>query len=393
MSNCKFVLTKGKNKGKLCNKINCTKHKNSLEVDISSSKTDYVEKYLYLYNNLSIQYKQRILKNVDNLTVLEKNSTEFYKNKNFLDNFFSLPLDNYFKITKDSITKLDCEFDKYVYKMSDVKNELLNYLCKKCTNPNSTKNILGLYGSPGLGKTKIIQSLSKILNYPMYTIPLGGIKDAAYLLGHNYTYVESSYGEIVRGLIKTQIMNPIIYFDELDKVSESNNGKEIYSLLTFLTDPSQNTHFRDHYFGTNDITFDLSKAFFIFTFNDITKIDKVLLDRINLINVSEYSSADKVVILKDYILPQILSNVNKELINLHFHRECFNYLIESNPKLTLREYVFKLEKIVMEINKLIFLEKKNFLDFFDIDIESFKRLYDKTNRKPTVDTSYLSIYL
>ena len=98
-------------------------------------------------------------------------------------------------------------------------------------------------------------------------------------------------------------------------------------------------------------------------------------------------------LLKDYILPQILSNVNKELINLHFHRECFNYLIESNPKLTLREYVFKLEKVVMEINKLIFLEKKNFLDFFDIDIESFKRLYDKTNKKAIVDTSYLSIYL
>ena len=275
--------------------------------------------------------------------------------------------------------------------MNDVKNELLNYLCKKCTNPDSTKNILGLYGSPGLGKTKIVQTLSSILNYPMYTIPLGGVKDSSYLLGHNYTFVESNYGEIVRGLIKTQYMNPIFYFDELDKVSEGNNGKEIYSILTFLTDPSQNLFFKDHYFGSNDITFDLSKSFFIFTFNDISKIDSVLLDRINVINVSEYSYHDKKIILRDYNLKNILSNVNKDLININFRNECYDYMLSNHQEFSLREYLFLLEKIVMEINKLVFLEKKNIMEFFDIDLTMFKKLHDHViiRKQP----SHLSMYI
>lgn len=393
MSNCKFILTKGKNKGKLCNKINCTKHKEELDSFTISSKTDYLDRYQLLYSNLSFIYKQKILKNIDNLSILEKNSTEFYKNKLFLDNFFSLPIDNYQKITKEDIQKLEKDFDKNIYKMNDVKNELLNYLCKKCTNPNSSKNILGLYGSPGLGKTKIVQTISKILNYPMYTIPLGGIKDSSYILGHNYTYVESNYGEIVKGLIKTQVMNPIFYFDELDKVAESNNGKEIYSILTFMTDPSQNTHFKDHYFGSNDITFDLSKSFFIFTFNDITKIDSVLLDRINLINVSEYSTLDKKIILRDYNLQNILGNINKDLVNIHFEDACFDYILNTQPDLSLREYIFILERIIMEINKLIFLEKRNILDFFDIDINLFKTIYKNIEVKKKKDIFYSSLYL
>ncbi len=394
MSICKFILTRGKNKGNLCNKINCTKHKDELSNKTGlSTKNDYMDRYLYLYSKLSNQYRQMIIKNIDNLSVLEKNSTEFYKNKTFLDNFFSLPLDKFFKITKDNIIKLDLDFDKYIYKMDHVKNELLNYLCKRCTNPNSNKNILGIYGSPGLGKTRIIQVLSKILNYPMYTIPLGGIKDISYLVGHNYTYVESSYGEIIKGIIKTQVCNPIFYFDELDKVSESNNGKEIYSLLTFLTDPSQNTHFKDHYFGTNDITFDLSKCFFIFTFNDITKIDSVLLDRINLVKVDEYTKNEKIVILKDYNLPTIIDNINKDLVNINFYKECFDYLIDTDPNLSLREYIFKLEKIVMEINKLIFLEKRKNIDFLDVDLELFQILHKNTNYIKKDDLSYLSLYL
>jgi ATP-dependent Lon protease len=228
----------------------------------------------------------------------------------------------------------------------------------------------------------------------MYTIPLGGIKDSSYLLGHNYTYVESNYGEIVKGLIKTQVMNPIFYFDELDKVAESNNGKELYSILTFMTDPSQNTYFKDHYFGSNDITFDLSKSFFIFTFNDISKIDSVLLDRINLINVSDYSTLDKKIILRDYNLQNILININKNLININFEDTCFDYILNTHPGLSLREYIFILERIIMEINKLIFLEKRNILDFFDIDIELFKTIYrniDVKNKKK--DIFYSSLYL
>lgn len=379
MSNCKFILTRGKKKGTLCNKLNCKNHK--IVLPNFTTKNDYFQKYFSLYNSLPNKHQNKIIKNIDNLNILEKNSSEFYKNKVFLDNFFSIPFDKYFKISKNEIVNLEKEIDQHVYKMIDVKNELINYLCKKCTNPNSTKNILGLYGSPGIGKTKIIQTISNLLNYPMYTIPLGGIKDSSYLLGHNYTFVESNYGEIVRALVKTKIMNPIIYFDELDKVSESNNGKEIYSLLTFITDPSQNIFFKDHYFSSNDITFDLSKVFFIFTFNDITKIDSVLLNRINLINVSDYSISDTKIILKNYNIKQILSNVNENFTNMKFDDECFDFILNSHPNLTIREYIFLFEKIIMQINKLIFLDKRVFEDFLLINLESFISLYNSINLK------------
>jgi ATP-dependent Lon protease len=391
LSDCKFILTKGKNKGKMCNKNNCTKHNTTILPNLNT-KNEYFQKYFSLYNNLSNQYKKKILKNIDNLYLLEKNSSEFYKNKVFLDNFFTLPFDKYFTFSKNEIKKLENEFDEHIYKMNNVKNELVNYLCKKSTNPNSTKNILGLYGSPGIGKTKIIQTLSNILNYPMYTIPLGGIKDSSYLLGHNYTFVESNYGEIVRALVKTNIMNPIVYFDELDKISESNNGKEIYSLLTFITDPSQNKIFKDHYFGSNDITFDLSKVFFIFTFNDITKIDSVLLNRINLINVSDYSTTDIKIILKDYNINNILYNINPDLTSIRFEDDCFDYILNTHPKLTVREYIFLFEKIIMEINKLIFLERKSLDDFLIITIDKFKTIYNTLDIK-TNQQDFLSMYL
>lgn len=317
---CLYIFTKGQKKGKACEKLNCKNHN----------------------------------KKVDNLD----NNLDSQKKKDYHHNYLKIPFDKNFSLNLEDIYNVKIELDKYIYKMENVKNELENYLYKRISNPNSNRNILGLYGSQGVGKTKIIKSISKILNYPIYTIPLGGIKDSSYLLGHNYTYVESSFGEIVKALIKTQIMNPIIYFDELDKVSESVNGKEIYSLLTFLTDPSQNNVFKDHYFSNVEI--DLSKVFFIFTFNDITKIDKVLLDRINLIKTKDYTDKEKMIILSEYTIDDIIKNINPK-INIKLSKNCYEWIISefSSQNLSLREYIFIFEKILMEYNKELL---KNYFD-------------------------------
>jgi ATP-dependent Lon protease len=158
----------------------------------------------------------------------------------------------------------------------------------------------------GVGKTSIIKDgLSKALGLPFSFITLGGASDGSILEGHNYTYEGSSYGKICEVLMKAKCMNPIIFFDELDKVSTTSRGEEISNILTHLTDSTQNDHFTDRYFG--DIEFDLSKALMIFSYNDESLINPILKDRMITIRVPGYSLKDKIVIAKNYLLPKILS--------------------------------------------------------------------------------------
>ena len=119
------------------------------------------------------------------------------------------------------------------------------------------------------------------MNKPFVFISLGGATDASFLEGHSFTYEGSIYGRIARGIIESKCMDPIIYFDELDKISNTNKGEEIVNLLVHLIDSSQNSKFRDKYF--HDLDIDLSRVTFIFSFNDPSKINYILADRITLI--------------------------------------------------------------------------------------------------------------
>jgi ATP-dependent Lon protease len=138
---------------------------------------------------------------------------------------------------------------------------------------------------------------------PFIFIAVGGSSNGSSLEGHGYTYVNSTWGKIVDILMETKCMNPIIYIDELDKVSNTENGKEIIGILTHLIDPTQNDSFQDKYFTGIDI--DISKALFIFSYNDADLIDKILLDRIHRIKFENLSLEDKMVIIRKYIIPEI----------------------------------------------------------------------------------------
>jgi ATP-dependent Lon protease len=152
-------------------------------------------------------------------------------------------------------------------------------------------------------------------------------------------------------------MNPILYFDELDKVSDT--GKDIYAILSNLTDTTINSNFTDHYF--RGMKFDLSKVFYIFTFNDITKIDKILLDRLNIIYVETPNNDEKCKILSDYCLSDIIKNI--KMPEIVFEKECYKHLVNYIDKIIdkkyssgIRESIRVLEKILLEINKEILCE-------------------------------------
>lgn len=352
----------------------------------------------------SIENKTVIMKHYQSIKKLDYNSSEYYKNQLFIDQTLTLPWNKFYNIRefigikdeneniklhvenkiliKNFIEKFKKELDNEIFGMNNVKNEIINYVCKFITNPFSQKNNIALYGSAGVCKTKFVKILSKILGLKMKVISLGGMKDSSYLLGHHFTYQESQCGVITQSIIESQIMNPILYFDELDKVSSSEHGQDIYSVLANITDPTVNCNFKDHYFS--HLSIDLSKVFYIFTFNDISKINKILLDRLNVIYIENPSKKDKITILKSHCLNEIIENIGIK-INVDFSDSSYNKIIDYTDKNIdlkvssgIRESVRILEKILLEINKELLLDDMSTHDeTLVVSDSSFNNYFEK----------------
>ena len=218
--------------------------------------------------------------------------------------------------------------DKAVFGLNDAKMQIMQLLGQWISNPNANGSAIAIKGPMGTGKTTLVKDgISKILNRPFALIALGGATDASVLEGHGYTYEGSVYGKIADILIQTQCSNPIIYFDELDKVSDTPKGEEIIGILTHLIDSTQNTQFHDKYFS--EIDFDLSKALFIFSYNDESKINPILRDRMYRISTKGYNKSEKNTIAKNYLLPTICKQVNFEKDNLVIEESALNYIIDN----------------------------------------------------------------
>jgi hypothetical protein len=195
--------------------------------------------------------------------------------------------------------------------------------------------------------TSIVKDgISKILGREFAFIALGGAGDSSFLEGHSYTYEGSTWGKIVQIIIDSKCMNPVIYFDELDKISDSARGQEIASILTHLTDTTQNNQFQDKFFS--EIEFDLSKCLFIFSYNDETKVNPILKDRMYRIQTKGYNSKEKMVIAKKYILPKIREQVNFQEDEIIIQDDALEYII-TNPKFSQNEQGVRNLKRCLEI--------------------------------------------
>ena len=197
---------------------------------------------------------------------------------------------------------------------------------------------------------------------PFGFIPLGGSSHGSLLNGHSYTYVGSTWGRIVDILIDSKCMNPIIFIDELDKVSKTEQGKEIIGILTHMIDSTQNDCFQDKYFAGIDI--DLSKALFIFSYNDASLIDKILLDRIHRIKFDNLTLEEKITICYKYLLPELYKNVSFNEEHIVFSKEVLQFIIENY---TYEPGVRKLKEILFEIISEINLK----IITMDLSIETY----------------------
>lgn len=211
----------------------------------------------------------------------------------------SCPLEDVLRISKKHL-------DSVVYGHRLAKQAVLERVFSWYTNPTAAQRPLAFCGAPGNGKTTLAKhGLSPLLKRPLNFVSLGGAHDCSTLVGHGYTFEGSQPGRIVECLASSHCMNPIIYFDELDKVSGTLKGEEIINVLVHLTDSTQNEAFRDRFL--NGIDLNLSCALLVFSFNDISKVPRVLLERMQVVQMEPFSHKAQKEVVQSFLMPQALA--------------------------------------------------------------------------------------
>jgi ATP-dependent Lon protease len=310
-----------------------------------------------LDSNMPAKFKATALQKLNVLRSMDPGDNEYYKIKNWVDTFMRVP----FGIYKDLSVKMDdgidvcsdfmetakAKLDDCVYGLDDAKLQIMQLVGQWIANPSAVGTAIAIKGPMGTGKTSLVkEGISKILGREFAFIALGGTGDASFLEGHSYTYEGSSWGKIVQILIDSKCMNPVIYFDELDKISDTPRGEEIVGILTHLTDTSQNSQFHDKYFA--EVDFDISKCLFIFSYNDESKVNPILRDRMYRIQTKGYEAKEKIIIARNYLLPKIRDQVNFKEEDVIIPDDTIQYII-SNESLTAGEAGVRNLKRCLEI--------------------------------------------
>lgn len=332
------------------------KCKNSNNSVIINSIKDYID------NNIDTNITHDILNFLESIT-----SKSIYSNIINMDRIL-IKMNNKQKEILDYIRSFNNILDNAVYGHKKAKMQIERILGQWISGEN-LGYCFGFEGAAGIGKTSLAKKgLANCLkdkngiSRPFAFIALGGSSNGSMLDGHNYTYVGSTWGKIVDILIEKNCMNPIIFIDELDKVSKTEYGKEIIGVLMHLTDSTQNDTFQDKYFS--NIDFDLSKALIIFSYNDPELIDRILLDRIHRIKFDNLSLEDKIIVTKDYLLPDLYKKFGLENI-ISFEDNLIKYIIENY---TNEAGVRKLKEILFEIISTINLDLLKKTKKYDLPI-------------------------
>jgi ATP-dependent Lon protease len=336
-----------------------------------------------LQSNIPAKFKATALSKLNMLETMESYDPEYHKIKNWVDTFMRIPFGIYKDISvnynvdgvekcHDFMENAKNALDNCVYGLDDAKLQILQMIGQWIVNPNAMGTAIAIKGPMGTGKTTLVKDgISKILGREFAFIALGGAGDSSFLEGHSYTYEGSTWGKIVQIIIDSKCMNPVIYFDELDKISDTPRGQEIIGILTHLTDTTQNSQFHDKYFS--EVDFDLSKCLFIFSYNDESKVNSILKDRMYRIQTKSYDSKEKVIIARNYILPKIREQVCFSEEEVIIPDETLQYII-SNKALTngedgVRNLKRCLEIIYTKINLFRLFKPGQNLFMKDMDIE------------------------
>jgi ATP-dependent Lon protease len=312
--------------------------------------------------------KASVIRKIDVLNEMDGDSGEVHKLKTWVDGFLRIPFGNVVPLpVKFNEDRAGCSkflsdtqgtLDKAVYGMNAAKAQIMQIVAQWIANPSSVGNVIALKGPMGVGKTSFARhGVAEVLKRPFEFFSLGGASDSANFVGHSYTYEGATWGRIADAIMSARCMNPVIYFDELDKVSTTAHGEEIISMLIHLTDRSQNSHFHDRYFAGVD--FDLSQCLFVFSFNDESKVHPILKDRMQVITCAGYTADDKKSIVTQYVWPQVLERINMK-DELTITEEAIKFLISeySHEEEGVRVLIRAVETLVTRINLLRIADEK-----------------------------------
>lgn len=271
--------------------------------------------------------REKLLKEADRLAKLPAASQEAFVIKNYLDTVLDLPWGVCSK-AKLSLEKAEAVLEKEHYGLKKVKERILEFLAVHMLNPEIKGQIICLSGPPGIGKTSIAKSVAKAMGRKYARVSLGGVRDEADIRGHRKTYVGAMPGRIITAISQAGTSNPLILFDEIDKLCSDIKGDPSSAMLEVL-DSEQNNAFRDHYI---EVPFDLSKAVFLTTANDISRIPAPLLDRMEIIELPSYTAEEKYHITKEHLIPKQLKEHGLKTSQLKIADEAINDIIQFYTK-------------------------------------------------------------
>ncbi len=344
------------------------------ELGEKDSKTEYIDKVNEVINSVILpsNIKAKIQSELERYEVTNETSPELAVTRNYIDTLLNIPFGI---MTRDEIDirKVSDRLDKNHYALNDVKERILEHLVLLENSKAIKTPVICLVGPPGVGKTTLAQSIASSLNKNFVKINLGGISDPAELMGHKRTYIGSSPGKIINAIIKAKSMNPVVLLDEIDKLSKDYKGDPAFALLELLDE--KNKKFTDSYI---EESIDLSKVMWILTANDLTKIPNVLIDRLEIIELSSYLDYEKLNIAKNYLVKDALVNNGINNISIIFtERGIYKIIHDYTKESGVRELNRLINKILRKIITDVKLKKLSIDKHLIVDEEMVKK-YLKT---------------
>lgn len=331
-------------------KTELEKLKNMSESDID------IKKQLVTNTSIPAKIKKIIF---DKLEELKFGSSETSKHRTYIDILMNYPWqDNESTFVNLSKEPLKCKefisnvakvLNEKVYGHNECKQVIQELVCKWIMNPKSIGKALGLVGPPGVGKTLLAKGLGDALGIPCCSISLCGVEDPAVLNGHSFTYSAAQPGIIVRKMVEAGKARCILFFDELDKSCQKYGSNEVQHVFTNLTDQNMNMSFNDKFF--QEVSFPLDKVLFVFSYNDKSKIDKILLNRIHEIDVKPYTAKDKLNICKGFLMKEIVEGIGMEQGSIKMEDDIIYDIIDNHTyEPGVRELKRKLETLFLKLN-------------------------------------------
>ncbi len=310
---------------------------------ITDSKSSELMKFTEKIESLHLEGEalEQVNSELEKFALMDPTSSEYFVTRNYLDTIINLPWNDP-ETENFEIKKAQKILDRDHYGLEDVKKRIIEYLAVRKLKQDNKGSIICLVGPPGVGKTSIGKSIAEALNKQFFRFSVGGMRDEAEIKGHRRTYVGAMPGKIIQGLKIVKTKDPVFLIDEIDKLGKSYQGDPSSALLEVL-DPEQNIAFRDYYL---DLPFDLSSVLFIVTANSLETIPLPLLDRMEVIRLSGYISAEKIQIAKKYLIPKTLAKNGLKRKNVKFSQKALSKIASGYAREAgMRQFEKHLEKI------------------------------------------------